>query len=126
VSKPIQVLEPMQAQHGKSVTVEGALILFPKSPEIIFNVFAVQQLLRDGLNRQFTLVNFDDPDLFQKIREKLQKAWDQFPKDFVNGRNKLVSTKVRVKASGTVNVIDPNQANPQILLKSLDSVVIEN
>jgi hypothetical protein len=125
VANPLQVIDSIQAQNGKQVTLEGALILFPKSPEIEFNVFAVQQLLSDGLSRQFTLVNFDDANLFQKIRDTLQKAWDQSPHDYVNGRNKLVSTKIRVKATGTINEVDPSQANPQILLKSLDSIVIE-
>ncbi|MGZ3706939.1 MAG: hypothetical protein ACXVA8_13000, partial [Bdellovibrionota bacterium] len=107
--------------HGKPAALDGELVLFPKSPEIIFNVFALLQHLDNGLTRQYTLVNFDDPALFKKIREKLQAEWDKFPA-YVNGRNKLVSTKVRVRAKGTFNEIDPGQANPQILLKSVDDV----
>ena len=49
--QPVQVLESIKAKHGQQGTVEGALILFPKSPEIIFNVFAVQQQLQAGLTR---------------------------------------------------------------------------
>ena len=122
--QPLQVLESIQAKHGKQGVVEGALILFPQSPEIKFNVFAVQEQLQAGLSRQYTLVNFDDPGLFQKIRDALQKAWDQYPGAYVNGRNKLISTHVRVKATGTFNEIDPSQANPQVLLNSLDSLQI--
>jgi hypothetical protein len=122
--QPVQVLQAIQSLHGKPASIEGALILFPKSPEILFNVFAVKQELQDGLNRQYTLVNFDNPDVFAKIRATLQAAWDRHGTDFVNGRNKLVSTKVRVKATGTFNEQDPNQANPQILLNSVDSIQI--
>lgn len=120
----VRVIESIQSLHGQKATIEGALILFPKSPEIIFNVFAVQEKLSDGLSRQFTLVNFDNPETFKKIREKLQAAWNQYEKDYVNGRNKLISTRVRVSATGTLNEIDANQANPQILLESVDSIEI--
>jgi hypothetical protein len=123
-SQPVQVLESIHAQHGKVVTLEGDLILFPKSPEINFNVFALKQDLPAGLSRQFTLVNFDSPDVFAAIREKLQAEWDKFPGAYVNGRNKLVSFRIRVRATGTINEIDPSQANPQILLGSADSVQV--
>jgi hypothetical protein len=126
---PVHLVDSIHAKNGKPAQVEGALILFPQSPEILFNVFAVQELLPDGLNRQYTLVNFDDPALFKQIRDALQKAWDKYPGPvgYRNGRNKLVSTKIRVKATGTFNEVDPGQANPQILLKSLaDLQIIEN
>jgi hypothetical protein len=121
----LKVVDSIQAKNGKSVVLEGSLILFPKSPEINFNVFAVQEELTDGLKRQYTLVNFDSTDTFQKIRDALQKAWDKYPGAYVNGRNKLVSTRLRVKATGTFNEVDPSQANPQILLNSVDSIEIE-
>lgn len=122
----IEVLESIVSKHGKPASVEGALILFPKSPEIIFNVFAVDEPARDGLGRQYTLVNFESPDEFKKIREKLQKAWDLHsnPSDFINVRNKFKNLKVRVKATGVFNEVDKNQANAQILLKNADSIEI--
>lgn len=119
---PLRVLDSIRAVHGKAGSMDGELVLFPKSPEIKFNVFAVLQRLDGGLTRQFTLVNFDDADAFQKIRAKLQAEWDKFPGAYVNGRNKLVSTKIHVRARGTFNEIDPSQANPQILLKSADDI----
>jgi hypothetical protein len=122
--EPVKVLESITSLHGKPAVIEGALIMFPKSPEIIFNVFAVQQELQSGLKRQYTLVNFEDPAAFAKIREKLQAAWDKHKGETVNGRNKLVSLRIKVKATGTFNEVDPNQANPQILLKSAASVEI--
>lgn len=121
---PVQIVESIRAIHGKPADIEGALIMFPKSPEIIFNVFAVQQILPNGLKRQFTLVNFESPGAFAKIRAKLQAAWDRHPGEFVNGRNKLVSTRIRVRATGTFNEIDPNQANPQVLLIDENSITL--
>lgn len=123
-TEPLKVTESIRDLHGKPAVVEGALILFPKSPEISFNVFAVQQELPEGLKRQYTLVNMDNSDAFAKIRAKLQAAWDKFGKDYVNGRNKLVSRRVRVKATGTFNEISTNQANPQIFLKDASSIEI--
>ena len=125
VAQPVTVLESIQALHGKPASVEGALIMFPKSPEIIFNVFAVQQLLPEGLNRQYTIVNFDNPDVFTQVRKALQAAWDRHPNDYTNARNKLLNTKIKVKITGTFNEVDPNQANAQILVKSVDDVKIE-
>lgn len=122
--KALQIVESIRSKHGKPGAVEGTLVLFSKSPEIMFNVFAVLEPLPEGLNRQYTLVNFDDPDTFSKIRAKLQAAWDKYPGEYTNGRNKLLSKRIRVKATGTFNEIDPSQANPQILLKTVDSVEI--
>jgi hypothetical protein len=123
-AQPLQVLDSLHAKNGKPVSLQGNLIMFPKSPEIIFNVFAVQEPLPAGLSRQYTLVNMDDPNVFNQIRTKLQKAWDSAPTRYVNGRNKLISTKIQVKATGIINDIDPSQANPQILLKSADDIQI--
>jgi hypothetical protein len=120
----VELVESLRAKNGKPGTVEGTLVFFPKSPEIMFNVFAVLEPLPEGLNRQYTLVNMEDPDAFAAIRKKLQAAWDKYPKAYVNGRNKLLSTRIRVKATGTFNEIDPNQANAQLLLKSADSIEI--
>lgn len=122
--KPVEVVESIQARHGKPGTVEGALILFPKSPQVLFNVFAVLEEAQGGLKRQFTIVNFEDEQVFAKVREKLQIAWDRHPGKFVNGRNKLISTAVRVKAKGIFNEVDPNQANAQILVDSPDHVEV--
>ena len=92
---------------------------------MIFNVFAVLQELPGQLRRQYTLVNFDNPETFQQIREKLQNAWDAAGSSAaVSGRNKLMSTAVRVRATGTFNQIDPNQANAQIVLDGPDAVEI--
>jgi hypothetical protein len=122
---PLTVIDSIAAKNGKPAVVEGALMLFPQSPEIKFNVFAVQELLANGLNRQYTLVNMDDAAVFQKIRDLLQKAWDKSPGQYTNARNKLLSNVIRVKVTGTFNEVDPSQANAQILLPSADSIVVE-
>lgn len=121
----VKVIDSIRSWHNKKGSIEGALILFPKSPEIAFNVFAVEQPLDSGLKRQFTLVNFSSPEEFEKIRQKLQGAWDQHPNAYINGRNKLVSTQIRVKATGTFNEVSESQANPQILLDSADSIELK-
>ena len=125
IERPVEVVESVMALHGQPAAIEGALVLFPKSPQVIFNVFAVLQELPGQLRRQYTLVNFDDPETFAQIREKLQNAWDAAdPSAAVSGRNKLLSTAVRVRATGKFNQIDPNQANAQIVLTGPDSVEI--
>jgi hypothetical protein len=79
----------------------------------------------DGIERTYTLVNFEDADAFQAIRDKLAAAWEQRAADAVDGRNKQLNPKVRLRASGTLNVLMPNQANPQILLSGPDALTVE-
>jgi hypothetical protein len=125
VEHPIEVVESVMALHGLPADVEGALVLFPKSPQVKFNVFAVLQELPGNLRRQYTLANFEDPETFKAIREKLQAAWDAAGPDAAqSGRNKLISTKVRVRATGTFNEVAAGQANVQILLAGPDAVEV--
>jgi hypothetical protein len=123
VEHAVEVVESVMALHGQPADVEGPLVLFPQSPQVRFNVFAVLQKLPGGMQRQYTLANFEKQETFDQIREKLQKAWDSAP-DSVSGRNKLISTKVRVRARGKFNEVDPNQANVQIVLEGPQSVEI--
>ncbi len=120
----LKVLESIKSLHDKPASIEGALVMFPKSPEIIFNVFAVDQPLKDGLKRQFTIVNFEDPALFKQVRELLQAAWDKPGNTYSNGRNKLISNTVRVRITGTFNEVSASQANPQILVKALTDIAV--
>jgi hypothetical protein len=125
VEQPVEVVESVMALHGQPASVEGPLVLFPQSPQVRFNVFAVLQELPGETQRQFTLVNFDDPETFEAIRTKLQNAWDTAgPDSAMSGRNKLISTEVRIRATGTFNQIDPNQANAQIVLAGPESIEI--
>lgn len=121
---PITVLGSIQSWHGKHGTIEGPLVLFPKSPQVVFNVFAIQVTESNGLKREFTLVNFENTEVFKKIREKLQSAWDKDPSNTINGRNKLIQPDLRLKATGVFNVVDPGQANPQILLKDEKAITV--
>jgi hypothetical protein len=125
--EPLRVLDSIAAKHGRPADMQGALVLFPKSPQIVSNVFALLEKLPGGLTRQYTLVNLESDARFAAIRAKLQAAWDRHAAtgDFVNGRNKLVSLKVRVRAKGTFNQTETGQANPQILLDSPDAITIE-
>lgn len=122
--EPLRVINRITDKHGKRADMRGALVLFPKSPQIVSNVFALLEELPDGLTRQYTLVNLESEPRFAAIRAKLQAAWDRHaaPGDYVNGRNKLVSLKVRVRARGRFNQTDTGQANPQILLDSADAI----
>jgi hypothetical protein len=125
VERPVEVVDSITALHGRPADVEGALVMFPKSPQVRFDVFAVLQELPGDARRQFTLVNFDDPAKFEAIRDKLQSAWANAGAGAAtSGRNKLISTKVRVRAKGTFNQIDPNQANAQIVLDGPEAIEI--
>ena len=119
----ITVLESMAQLHGTSVEYEGDLIMFPKSPQVKFNVFALQRDL-GGVNgfREYTVINFEDPELFLKIRDHLQTVWDQSPIEATNDRNKLLKRGLRLKIKGVFNFVDPSQANPQLTVDSIEDI----
>lgn len=124
VQQPIEVLDSMVKGHGQAVVYEGSLVLFPKSPQITRNVFALQKTDADGIVREYTLVNFEKPDVFFALLAKLQAKWDENTANIRNGRNKFVNDKIRVRAKGKLNVVDAGQANPQILIESVDDLTI--
>lgn len=122
---PLRVLKSLVKEHDQEGTREGNLVLFPKNPQVKFNVFALEYENEFGLKHNYTLLNFDNADLFKQIREKLQAAWDAGPQDaIVNGRNKAINPKVRIRAKGKFNMVDPGQANPQIVLEKLEDLEI--
>ena len=79
-----------------------------------------------GIQRYFTLLNFRDMVAFQEIREKLAKIWDENAATAISGRNMLINPEVTIQASGLINIISTEQANPQILLDSAEQVTISN
>jgi hypothetical protein len=122
VSEPIVQVESALSKHGLPADLTGALVLFPKSPQVSVDVFALHEEVEGGATRQYTLANFESPEVFRAIREKCMKAWSEAPANFRNGRNKLIHEKVKVRARGVFHVVDPNQANVQILLRSADDL----
>lgn len=109
--------------HEKPIEKTGVLVKFPKSPMVKFDVYAIKEDLEDGLSRQYTLINFENQELFTEIRTKLAKIWDSADAtQIVNGRNKLINPSVIVKAKGIGNMVDTGQANPQIILNNLADV----
>ncbi len=121
---PIVVTDKLVEWHGKKGSLTGTLVLFPKSPQVLFNVFALQVIDENEVKREITLVNFDDPKVFEAIRNKLQEFWDATPQNIVNGRNKFLNLNVKIKATGTFNVVEPGQANMQIILAGPESLEI--
>ena len=118
---PLKVLDSIHDLHAKRFTQEGRLVRFPKSPQINRDIWAVEQASPDGNARTFTLVNFTDKGEQEKIDAKLRAWWDASsnqPNSFIDGRNKLIHARVKISATGKMNVVDPNQANAQMQLKA--------
>ncbi len=121
-SEPLKVIERIVEKHAQTGSLEGSLIRFPASPQVLFDVFAIEVIDADGLKRNYTLVNFDDPEVFKKIREKLGQIWATDSQQASYARNKWVNRNIRVKATGVFNIQDPGQANAQILLTGPESL----
>ncbi len=124
-NNPIFVLESLVKSHGSPIEKSGYLIKFPKSPQINTNIYAL--LVEDigGTTIQYTLTNFESPVLFKQIREKLEKVWNENLGSIENDRNKLVNRKLLVHGKGISNMVDAGQANPQILINTIDDLAIE-
>lgn len=121
--EPIQIVSSMLAWHDRPMTLSGHLVKFPQSPQISLDVFAIE-VETEGINRYFTLVNFQDMQEFQAIQEKLAGIWDANSESAVRGRNALIEPSVTIEATGVINVMSPEQANPQVLLESRDDVEV--
>ena len=121
VEEPIEIVDAIAPQHGEAQTLSGHLVQFPKSPQLRFDVYAIQVETAD-INRTFTLLNFNDMEAFEGIRTKLSEIWDSQKETVVTGRNYLINPDITIEASGLINVISPEQANPQILLENADAL----
>lgn len=124
-AKAVRMISRIADEHNKPISRCGELVLFPKSPQVKFNVFALKYDIGDGLFRLYTLINFEDMVLFQAIRDKAQAVWDGNMKTSVLGRNYYINAKIKICASGTGNMIVPTQANPQILIDKIDDIKLE-
>ncbi|HET6280777.1 MAG TPA: hypothetical protein VFH73_07425 [Polyangia bacterium] len=123
-AKPLEVMERLLDKHGKPIEAEGVMVRFPQSPQNTTDVYALETTDADGVTREYTLLNDKDPAIFVKIHDKLAAAWKSRPGQGIDGRNKLVNPYIKVKATGTFNLIAPNQANAQILLDGPDNLTI--
>jgi hypothetical protein len=129
----IELLDSIAQQNGQVKSIKGDLVMFPENPgaRIPFNVFAIKVATEFGIARTYTVVNFKDADFFKAIRTKLQSAWDDGAREnhagcIFNDRNKLTNRCLEVEAHGTLNHVDPNQANPQVMVDKLDDLVIRD
>ncbi len=121
VEQPIEVIDAIASWHNHVKTITGNLVKFPRSPQLKFDVYAIEDVSQ-GITRDFTLVNFENIAEFTKIREKLAEIWEQNSSTAIAGRNMLINPEVMIEASGKINLISTEQANPQILLKSAQQV----
>lgn len=113
--RPVNVLDAVVDLHDKPISLEGRLVMFPKSPTINRNIFAIEVPYVGRPARYFTILpkSFEG-DNFKNLLEKLQSHWDANPQLIFKGRNKYIHLELECKAKGTGNVVSPNQANPQI------------
>ena len=118
---PLKVIDAIAAWNGQPETLTGSLVKFPQSPQLKFDVYAME-VDTQGIKRYFTLINFENMAEFENIRQKLAGIWDDNAATAVAGRNMLINPEVTIEATGLANIISPEQANPQILLDSAEQV----
>ncbi len=122
VEKPIEMVDRLVDLHGKHATAEGCLVLFPQSPQINRDIYALLEVDAQGVMRTWTLTNFSSREVIDGISKNLGDFWTENKGTAVNFRNKMLNTGIRVKATGTLNIVSPNQANPQILLSKIEDL----
>ena len=121
VEQPIEMIDAIATWHDRPQTLIGSLVKFPQSPQLKFDVYALE-VDTQGIKRYFTLINFEDMAKFEDIRQKLAKIWDENANTAKSGRNMLINPNVTIEATGLGNIISPEQANPQILLESAEQI----
>lgn len=124
VAEPVRVLDAIAAAHETPRTLSGYLVKFPQSPQLNFDVYAIA-VATQGIERTYTLVNFSDPDVFTAIRDQLAQLWEAHIATIEPGRNQLVNRAIALEVTGTVNVVSPEQANPQLLLNRVEDIVVQ-
>ncbi len=122
----VEVLENIKKIDGKPKTVTGSIVYFPKSPQLLFEVLAVQGNDAHGIKREYTIINFDDADVFADIRKKLKSIWNLKHTEAVYERNKWVNPGLQIEVTGKGHVVSEGQANPQILVEGPDSIRLVN
>ncbi len=121
VAKPLEVIDAIASWHNQEKTLMGNLVKFPQSPQLKFDVYALE-VDNHGIKSYFTLVNFTNMDEFENIRQKLAKIWSENTATAKAGRNMLINPQVKIQATGLINIVSPEQANPQILLDNAEQV----
>ncbi len=119
----LQVIESLRQQNGHRVAVTGSLTLFPRSPLITRDTYAVS-VAKDGFQTAYTVVNFDNREIFEAAQGLLAQAWQNATQGIERGRNHFVNPSVRVQVTGTLNMVSQDQANPQIVLEDIGGIVL--
>ncbi len=118
---PIEIIDSLKDWHNQEKTLTGKLVKFSKSPQVNFDVYALEVETQE-IKRYFTLVNFENPETFKNIRDKLTQIWDNNIDPIIAGRNMLINPNLIIEAQGIINVESPQQANPQILLDNTEKI----
>jgi hypothetical protein len=121
VAEPVEMIDAIAAEHGQPATLTGSLVKFPQSPQLKFDVYGLDVATND-IHRIFTLINFSDMDTFTALRERLAQLWDAQADTAQRDRNSLINPNITLTATGTINVISPDQANPQLLIDTLNDI----
>lgn len=122
---PIKVLTAAHELHGKVITVEGHLVLFPRSPSIRRDVWGVEELDKDHLDTYYTIFNFKDMKDQEKTDALLRAAWTSKPEGVKDGRNKYIQTRIKVRVTGEVVNPAANQANPALSATSAQVEILK-
>jgi hypothetical protein len=117
----LEVVDAFKNHHDEIETIEGRLVLYPKSTTINRDVWAVEQLLSDGLSRTYTLVDLTDEggiseDMIE-MEKDFKEIWDDHAEAVLEGRNKYINRDVTIRVTGRINVVSPVQANAQIFVQ---------
>jgi len=121
----IKVVDAIVDRHGKTVTYEGYLTMFPDNAQTELNVFS---LAKDegiaGIERLYTMTNFRDPGKFFRIIRLLQEVWDESIATVSVARNRYSNRDLRLRITGKIAVTRKNQVNPMLILKSRRAIEI--
>jgi hypothetical protein len=124
-SNPIEVVSQIACRHGQSIELSGELVMFPQSPQINRNIFALRTRDPEGIIQNYTFITANlhteqGIQDFIEINNYLQNEWDRQSDFAVYDGNKYINPRLRVRAKGLKNLTSPFQANPQIIVDELE------
>ncbi|MFK7873632.1 MAG: hypothetical protein AB8C84_10805 [Oligoflexales bacterium] len=116
-----EVVESAQHFHQVHKHVEGRLVRYPKSPQIKFDVYAVEWVSPQTRWPRLLTILPENMDDFFTVHQKLETLW-QGSESIVEWEGNHEVSSHMIQVAGKLQVQDPEQANIQVIVTSCDDI----
>ena len=112
--RPVDVLEAIKTLHNQPTEAKGYLVLYPKSPAMAKDSWALAHTLPEGGVRYYLLESAWGKQGQMSLDRYLAHLWQSDPHAAEAGRQKWLKPQLLLQAKGLVWVEQPNQFQPRL------------